>query len=140
MIAVGVASSGEVRREFRVTNDVASGKTRIKRSGILIVPCSPHLSARGKLSPDYSDQNGLCWYDIPKFRAQHAEYKNLNEDQLFDRFSEHAGMSIALVFNPWATVMQATGIAVGIPVAALILGWLLLWAHSGFRRLQPSAH
>ena len=139
MIAVGVASSSEIRREFRVANDVEKGKTRIKRSGILIVPCSPRFSARGKLSSDYSEQNGRCWYDMPKFKTQHPEYKDLTDNQLFDRFCEHAGISMALAFSPWATVMQAVGMAVGIPAAVLILGWSLLWAYSGFQPGQSSA-
>jgi hypothetical protein len=34
--------------------------------------------------------------------------------------------------NPWASVAWVAGIAVGIPLAALILGASLVWAFSGF--------
>jgi hypothetical protein len=128
VIAVGVTSSGVIRRQFRIADEVEKGKTRIKRSGILILPCSSLRRA----SSDYWEQNGRCWYDTAKFRAQHTEYKDFNDDQLFDRFCEHAGITMALAFRPWATVMQAAGIAVGVPVAVLILGWSLLCAHAGF--------
>jgi len=133
VVAVGVASSGEIRREFRVRSDVENSTTRIKRSGILIVPCSTRFAARGKLSADYLAQNGRCWYDLRKFREQHPEYKDLNSNQLFDRFCEHVGISMKLVFNPWATLMKVAGMAMGIPIAVLIVGWSLLWAYSGFR-------
>lgn len=135
VIAVAVASGGVIRSQFRTADQVGKSKTRIKRSGILIVPCGSLRRA----SSDYSEQNGRCWYDMAKFRAQHTEYKDFNDDQLFDRFCEHAGITMALAFRPWATVMQAAGIAVGVPVAVLILGWSLLWARVGFRSPQSVA-
>jgi hypothetical protein len=101
----------------------------------LMVPvdCS---EARGKLSSDYSkEKDGLCWYEILKFRAQYTEYKDLNDDQLSNRLYGKLGIPLTPI-RPWTKVMQAAGIALGGPVAVLILGWSLMWAFSGFRHTQ----
>jgi len=134
VIAVGVASSFDIRREFEKAGEGKTALTRIKRAGVLTVPCSH----RGKPAFDFSD-NGRCGYDIPKFRAQHPEYKGLNEDQLLDRLCQEVRINIKTPFRPWTRVMEAAGIAVGIPVAVLILGWALLWAYAGFRHAPLQA-
>jgi hypothetical protein len=135
VIAVGAASSYAIRREFEKAGEAKTALTRIKRAGVLIVPCS----VRGKLAFDFSEQSNRCGYEIPKFRAQHPEYKDLNGDQLLDRLCQEAGINIKMPFRPWTRVMQAAGIGVGIPVAVLILGWALLWAYAGFRPAQLHA-
>lgn len=86
VIAVGIASTQGIRDEFRkdsITN---------KWGWALMVPvdCS---EARGKVSTDYSkEKDGLCWYEMSKFRAQYTEYKDLKDDQLSDRLYEKAGL------------------------------------------------
>jgi hypothetical protein len=36
-------------------------------------------------------------------------------------------------FRPWRKVIEAAGIAAGVPVVVLILGWASVWAYAGFR-------
>ena len=129
VIAVGVASSYRIRREFEKAGEAKTILRRIEREGILFVPCS----VRGKRPFDVSQQNGLCGYDIPKFNAQHPEYRDLDEDQPFDRLCDEAGINMKTPFSPWTKVMEAGGTAVGVPVVVLMLGWASLWAYAGFR-------
>ena len=129
VIAVGVRSSYPVRREFEKAGEAKANLARIEREGILIVPCSH----RGKRPFDVRQPNGRCGYEIPKFRAQHPEYRDLDEDQLLDRLCDEAGINIKTPFSPWRKVIEAGGTAVVVPVAVLILGWASLWAHAGFR-------
>jgi len=129
VIAVGVASSYPIRREFEKAGEAKAILTRIEREGILIVPCFH----RGKRPFDVLQPNGRCGYDIPKFRAQHPEYRDLDEDRLLDRLCDEAGINMKMPFTPWTKVMEAGAIAVGVPVAVLILGWASLWAYAGFR-------
>jgi hypothetical protein len=129
VITVGIASTGGIRDEFK------RASTTNKWGWALMVPvdCS---EARGKLASDYSKaKDGLCWYEMPKFRTQYTEYKDLKDDQLSDRLYEKAGIPLTPI-RPWTKVMQAAGIALGVPVAVLILGWSLMWAFSGFRHTQ----
>jgi hypothetical protein len=129
VIAVGVASSYPIRREFEKAGEAKAILTRIEREGILIVPCFH----RGKRPFDVLQPNGRYGYDIPKFRAQHPEYRDLDEDRLLDRLCDEAGINMKMPFTPWTKVMEAGAIAVGVPVAVLILGWASLWAYAGFR-------
>ena len=96
---------------------------------------------RGRLAFDFHEQNGNCGYDISKFRAEHSEYRDLNEDQLLNRLCEEAGINIKTSFRPWTKVIEAVGIALGVPVAVLILGWALSGPTPvfGLRHLQRSA-
>ncbi len=129
VIAVGITSTSGIREEFK------KASTANKWGWALTVPvdCS---GARGVESSDYSkEKDGLCWYEMPKFRAQYTEYKDLKDDQLSDRLYEKAGLPLTPA-RPWTKMLQATGVAVGIPAAVLILGWSLMWALSGFRHTQ----
>jgi hypothetical protein len=128
VIAVGVASSLPIRREFEKAGEAKTILRRIEREGILFVPCSH----RGKRPFDVL-QNGRCGYDIPKFKAQHPAYRDLDEDRVFDRLCDEAGINTKTPFSPWTKAMEAGGIAVGVPVVVLILGWASLWAYAGFR-------
>jgi hypothetical protein len=128
VIAVGAASSYPIRREFEKAGEAKAILTRIERESILFVPCS----VRGKRPFDVLP-DGRCGYDISKFRAEHPEYRGLDEDQLVYRLCDEARINIKTPFRPWTKVMEAGGIAVGVPAAVLILGWASLWAYSGFR-------
>jgi hypothetical protein len=129
ILVVGIVSSGSIREEF----EKASERKSWGRGDILLVPvdCS---DARGSLSSDYSKEgDGRCWYEMPKFRAQYSEYKDLTDDQLSDGLYKKAGIALTPI-RPWKKVMQAAGIAVGVPLAVLILGGSMIWALSGFRQ------
>jgi hypothetical protein len=129
VMAVVVASRYPISREFEKAGEAKTVLTRIEREGVLIVPCSH----RGKRPFDVMQTDGRCGYDIPKFKAQHPAYRDLDEGQVFDRLCDEAGINMRMPFRPWTKVMEAGGIAVGVPVVALILGWALLWAYAGFR-------
>jgi hypothetical protein len=129
VIAVGVALSYPIRREFEKAGAAKAILIRIEREGILFAPCS----VRGRRPFDVLQPNGRCGYDISKFKAQHPEYRNLDEDELVYRLCDEAGINIKMPFSPWTKVIEAGGIAVGVPAVVLILGWASLWAYAGFR-------
>ena len=126
VIGAGVVSSSGIREEFR-----KASVTREMQSFTLDLPvdCS---QARGKLSSDYTNAIGHCWYEVPKFRTLYPEYKDLNDDRLSELLYANAGIPL-LSIRPWTKVMQAAGLAIGLPIATLLLGWSLIWAFSGFR-------
>jgi hypothetical protein len=130
VVIVGVVSGGDIRGEFRKS----SVAKEMSRFGTLVPVDCP--LARGNLSSEYSkDKDGRCWYEISKFRTQYPEYKDLNDGQLSERLYEKAGIPLTPI-RPWTKVTRAAGIAVGVPLAALMLGWSLVWALSGFRSRQ----
>jgi hypothetical protein len=129
VIAVGVESSGGIREEF---NKASLTKEMTGFTPLVPVDCS---KARGYVSSDYEKRDGRCWYEIPKFRALHAEYKDLNDYDLSERLYKKAGIPLKPI-RPWTKVTEAAGLAVGVPLAVLMLGWSLIWAFSGFRRIE----
>jgi hypothetical protein len=128
-VSFGVATSYSVRREFDKAGEMSQQRISIKRAGILTVPCSVH----GALAFDFAEGSGLCGYNIRKFREQRPQYGSLNEDRLLDHLCEEAGVNITSPFHPWRKVMKMAGIAAGLPLVALVLGWGLLWAYAGPR-------
>jgi hypothetical protein len=133
VIAVAVISYGEIKNQF---NAVAPPPPP-QGSEILV----PQLcgEARGVAGVDYSTKRGppnvfdkfdnpnrydKCWYAMSKFRPLYPEYNNLSDYELIQK--------LYAVPNPWATLGVWTIIAVGIPLAALVIGASLAWAFSGF--------
>jgi hypothetical protein len=66
------------------------------------------------------------------FRRLYPEYKDIADKVLSEKLYEKAGQPLKHV-HPWESVAKAAGIALGVPLAALVLGRSLLWAFSGFR-------
>jgi hypothetical protein len=125
VIGTGVMLSSGIREEFRkaaVTREMASFTADVP------VDCS---QARGKLSSDYTNEIGHCWYEMPKFRALYPGYKDLNDNRLSELLYGKAGIPLVPI-RPWTKVMQAAGLATGVPIAALLVGWSLIWAFGGF--------
>jgi len=97
------------------------------------VACS---DARGKAGTDYEvfddrSKTNKCWYQVPKLRTLFPEYKDLTDDQLSDRLYQKAGIQTTPV-SPWALVMRAVSIAIGIPLIVLAVGSALGWSLAGF--------
>jgi hypothetical protein len=59
--------------------------------------------------------NDDCWYTMSKFRPLYPEYNNLSDYELIR-------MLYGIRVRPWATLGIWASIAVGIPLAALIIG------------------
>jgi hypothetical protein len=131
VIVAGVVSSSGIRKEFR-----KASVTREMQSFTLDLPVDC-LQARGKLSSDYTNAIGHCWYEIPKFRALYPEYKDLNDDRLSELLYGNAGIPLSSI-RPWTKVMQAAGLAIAVPIAMLLIDWSLIWAFSGFRPTPKS--
>lgn len=126
VIGTGVVLSSEIREEFK-----KAAATREMSSFILDIPVDCAI-ARGKLSADYTNEIGRCWYELPKFRALYPEYKDLSDDRLSNLLYGKAGIPL-VTLRPWTKVIQAAGLAIGVPIAALLLGWSMIWAFSGFQ-------
>ncbi len=130
VVGIGVASRYSISREFEKAGEMKSQRANIIRSGVLRVPCS----VPGHMAFDFSEKaDGFCGFNIRKFRTQHPQYRDLNDDQLLDRLCEQAHINIKSPFHPRRRVTKVAAIAVGVPGAMLILGLALLWAYSDFR-------
>ena len=73
---------------------------------------------------EFRREGELCWYALPVFRKLYPEYKDLNEKDL----SEKLYAKLAFHSRPsdhWTLVMEKTALALGPPVAVLIIGWHL---------------
>jgi hypothetical protein len=127
IVAVAVASSGGISGAF----EKASPRKDLFGLPLVPVDCA---DARGYLLADYSKekQDMLCWYTIPKYRAFYYERKDVDDDQLADRLYEKAGIPLASSFEAWVKLVNAAGVALGVPLAVLVLGLSLMWAFSGF--------
>jgi len=52
----------------------------------------------------------------------------LDDDHLSDALYQKAGITVTHTpIRPWNKLAQAIGVAVGVPLAVLVLGWSLLW-------------
>jgi hypothetical protein len=133
VLAVAFVSYSDIRGEFNGVPPPSQGFE-------MVVPqlCG---EARGDAGSDYTTQKGQnpgpwdryatpdpyddCWYTMSKFRPLYPEYNNLSDYELIR-------MLYGIRVRPWATLGMWASIAVGIPLAVLILGASLVWAFSGF--------
>jgi hypothetical protein len=130
IMAVGTIEFSCVRAEFQTAQKDAELSEKWGWSLLLPADCE---KARGELGKDYERQkDGLCWYDVPKFRALYPEYKDLKDSDLGDRLYAKVGIPVTKP-HPWNTMAKVIGVAVGVPLAALLLGAALFWAFAGFR-------
>jgi len=131
--AVAVISYSEIKAQF-------DGVPSPPQGFEIVVPqlCK---DARGDAGSDYTTQKGQnpgpwdkyakpdpyddCWYTMSKFRPLYPEYNNLSDYELIR-------MLYGIRVRPWATLGMWASIAVGIPLAVLIVGASLVWAFSGF--------
>jgi hypothetical protein len=130
IIAASILLSGGIRDEFkkaRGVKEMSSFKT------LLPVDCS---KVRGSVASDYSNFEGQCWYEIPKFRKLYPEYKDVDDNRLSEFLYEKAGIPLTPI-RPWRKLMETVGFIVGVPLVVLLLGRSLMWAASGFRG-QPA--
>lgn len=131
VIGVAAASYSDIRTEFRDANtDWVAIAAKYGGYELLPVDCS---KATGVLGSDYTrNDDGLCWYPYDKFRSLYPEYKDLSEHELSKRLYARAGKPV-IELHPWRTVAKTAGIAIGVPLGALALGWSLFWAFAGFK-------
>jgi hypothetical protein len=128
VIAVGVTSSGGIGAAFEqasIRKDVITGGPMVP------VDCA---NARGFLWTDYwkEKEDHQCWYPIARYRELYGAYKELDDDALVATLYEKAGMPRADSLDPWIKLVETAAVAVGAPLAVLVLGWSLIWAISGF--------
>jgi hypothetical protein len=91
--------------------------------------------ARGVAGKDYSvleSQPEICWYEPSKFRKLYPEYDDLSDSDLAEKMNRVAGLS-GEAARPWSKLAQAVCIALGIPIAVLLIGAAFFWAIAGFR-------
>ncbi len=132
VLGVGVSSYHTIREEFTAATrppdyyDIIAKK--FGGEPLLPVDC---LEARGDSGADYSVDKGHCWYAAGKFRKLYPEYKDLADVDLSDRLYAKAGIPHTYP-HPWTKVIETAGVALGVPLAALVLGWSLNWVLAGF--------
>ena len=128
LFAVGVctASYPEVRAEF-----AARSTDRDAELGPLVLPADCR-QARGIPSVDYSLEEGFCWYNQDTFRRLYPEYNDLTDGGLSERMYKKAGYPITKP-RPWFKLFEVAAVAIGVPLAALALGFAGGWIVSGFR-------
>lgn len=135
VLGVAAVEAGSVRSEFKKAQTDAELSGKWGWALLLPADCD---KARGTLGTDYDRHNdGLCWYEMPKFRALFPEYKSLKDDDLSSRLYAKAGQPL-IEPHPWLTLAKVTSFAFGVPLFALLLGASLSWAFAGFRS-RPAA-
>lgn len=129
---IAASSYSEIAGDFRNANTDLNAIAD-KWGGHLLLPVTCG-EARGAANADYEigKDDGLCWYKAVDFRRLYPEYNDLQNGVLSDKLYTKVGRPPQRP-HPWNKVLQTTGIALGVPVAVLILGASLLWAFAGFR-------
>jgi hypothetical protein len=134
-LVVIVLSYSETRDEFRNAHTDWDAESA-KYGGISLLPVlCPGAAARGMIGTDYTEQNGICWYSTANFRRLYPEYNDLGNHDLSEKVYAKAGQSLK-EFHPWHRVMTTLLVALGYPLAALVLGWSLFWAFAGFKQTR----
>jgi hypothetical protein len=135
-IGVAVVSYSGIKEEFRIAAWDNNGLETDKWGGYIMLPNACD-EVRGNVGMDYSTSEGLCWYTIKDFRRLFPEYRDLSNAALSDKLYAKAGRPIKHG-HPWTALIEAAGVATGVPVAMLVLGYSLLWAFAGFRGITPT--
>jgi hypothetical protein len=130
VVCVFGVSYTSLREEFRIANTNYDAIAK-DLGGYSLLP-TDCAKARGTAASDYSEAQNLCWYKIEDFRRLYPEYKDVSDKALSEKLYEKAGQPLKHV-HPWESVGKIAGVAFGIPLVALLVGWSLLWAFSGFR-------
>jgi hypothetical protein len=94
------------------------------------VECS---EARGT---DFRREGELCWYSLAVFRKLYPEYADLKEKDLSEKLYAKAGRPLTPI-RPWGLLGEKAALALGPPIAVLIIGWAFIWALSGFLHPEP---
>jgi hypothetical protein len=96
---------------------------------------------RGQDGVDYDStlkleeaRTDLCWYQLPKFRKNWPEYADLNTTELSYRTYTRASLPHSAPPAPWSLIAFAASLALGIPLAALVLGSAFGWVFAGFKK------
>lgn len=133
VLGVSVSSYRTIREEFTAATRPRDSFAIIakKFGGEMLLPIDC-LEARGDTTTDYSVDNGHCWYTVGKFRELYPEYKDLADVDLSDRLYAKAGIPLTYR-RPRTKVIETAGVALGVPLAAFVLGWSLTWVLAGFR-------
>jgi hypothetical protein len=127
--AVAIDQYQDIRQDFQA----AAFDREVADSSIPLVPieCGQARgtpSWRGQVAPENKFR---CWYELPAFRKLYPEYKDLTDKALSDHLYRAAGYPIHRA-APWARVVDALSIGLGVPAAVLVLGAALLWVIAGF--------
>jgi hypothetical protein len=130
VICVFAVSYTSLREELRIANtDYDAIAKGMGGDSLMPTDCS---KARGVAGSDYSEMQNLCWYSTEAFRRLYPEYKDLSDKALSEKLYEKVGQPLKHI-HPWEGVGKVAGVAFGIPIVTLLVGWSMLWAFSGFR-------
>jgi hypothetical protein len=130
VIVIGAMNFAGIQEEFTHAYYEDNMAKKWGWAELLPVNCA---ETRGSQGSDYTrNQDGLCWYEIGKFRALYPEYKDISNKDLSKTLHEKAGKPLT-EYHPWLMTITITSIALGVPLAVFILGYSLLWALAGFQ-------
>lgn len=131
VLGVSVSSYRTIQEEFAAATRARDSFAIIAKQlgGTMLLPIDC-VEIRGDTA-DYSMDQGHCWYTVSRFRELFPEYKDLADVDLSDRLYAKAGIPLTYP-QPWIKVLETVGVAFGIPLAALVLGWCVAWVLAGF--------
>jgi hypothetical protein len=134
VIGVDGVEYGSIHDEFRnAYTDWDAVASKYGGSTLVPVDCT---KAIGKIETDYTRRDdGLCWYDMVKFRPLYPEYKNLSDKELSKRLYDKAGQPLT-EFHPWIKLGKVVAFALAVPLFVLGIGSSLFWALAGFKSKQ----
>lgn len=121
VLVIALTSYDDLRRDFHV------GYVNFDNS-MVPVPCA---NARGSALNDYRQVEGFCWYKLENLKRLYPELEDFKDSDLSSRLDERAGWPARHV-DPWGRVRDSAEIAFGVPAAMFILGYVLIWAFTGF--------
>ena len=81
---------------------------------------------------DNPKQEGRCWHTLERYRELYPNHNERDDDLLAATLYEKAGIPLLGSFEPWRIVFETAGVALGVPLAVLLIGLSLMWAISGF--------
>ncbi len=129
-ILISVTSISPVREEF------AKATSMSKLDAASWTPDEP-VDCSFARGTEYRREGSLCWYTLPIFRKLYPEYNDVKKKELSEKLYAKAGIPLTPI-RPWPMLGEKVALAVGPPLAGLILGWAFLWALSGFAGTQSS--
>jgi hypothetical protein len=129
VLAVAFVGYGPVKREFDAVASMSNAEWPVQLAGFRQrYPQYNHLSDAQLMDAFYKNfYSDLTREEFDKRMA--ADKSAIDPENLTQLEKAVADIRVP---NPWATLGDWAGIALGIPLAVLALGSSLLWALSGF--------
>lgn len=127
VLGVVIFSYEHIRYEFQMAQDFA-GLPHVRNTGTKM-PLSEQRRSQLDAIVQRMQANGET-DDYIQAVVNDFKNKYANESAITPAVGEFMPVT---AIQPWTKLMETAGVALGVPLAALVLGWSLIWAFSGFR-------